>query len=102
MSPEPKEAESTPRIKVPVENVRATGGKATAGAKTGPGSRGRKGGGKGSKGGKGDPDKPDATKPKKARSAYNFYLLKRIAQVLLSHVPGTWYEVLSHVPGMRY
>ncbi|CBJ31005.1 conserved unknown protein [Ectocarpus siliculosus] len=53
------------------------------GPKTGPGSRGGKGG-KGAKvgaGAKGDADKHDPAKPKKARSAYNFYLLKRIAQL---------------------
>lgn len=53
------------------------------GPKTGPGSRGGKGG-KGAKvgaGAKGDADKHDQAKPKKARSAYNFYLLKRIAHV---------------------
>eukprot|EP00904_Undaria_pinnatifida_P001605 jgi/Undpi1/11445/HiC_scaffold_30.g13742.m1 len=79
-----KEVESAPTSRIkppPAESGRIIGGKPPGGGpKTGPGSRGGKGGGKGSRGAKGDPDKPDATKPKKARSAYNFYLLKRIAQ----------------------
>lgn len=69
-----------PRLRAGTEMSRAKGP-----PKTGPGSRGGKGS-KGGKGGgaaspKGDADKNDPAKPKKARSAYNFYLLKRIAQV---------------------
>lgn len=59
--------------------------------KTGPGSRGGRGskGGKGGTGAKGDADKNDPAKPKKARSAYNFYLLKRIAQVRVMAAAAT-------------
>lgn len=63
--------------------ARTSGGKINPSSKGGGGAKGGKGsrGGKGGAGGKGDGDKNDAPKPKKARSAYNFYLLKRIAQV---------------------
>ncbi|CAM9291849.1 unnamed protein product, partial [Hapterophycus canaliculatus] len=56
--------------------------RARGNTKAGAGGRGR--GNKAARGGggaKGEADKNDPAKPKKARSAYNFYLLKRIAQL---------------------
>ena len=71
-----------------------TGGARNSGlsAKSGAGSRAPKSAGKGGKGGKKnvvvvsmtpvklEPEKKKLVKPKKARSAYNFFLEKRIAQ----------------------
>lgn len=91
--PSPKstqDAESTHRLQAQKakESVKVVAANKGPAASKGGGGGGR-GGGKGSKvaaGAKGekgekDGDKEEALKPKKARSAYNFYLLKRIAQV---------------------
>jgi len=79
---------TSPRLRSGTEMSRAKGAPPKPG---GAGTRGGKGGkvvGGKAAAPKGEADKSDPAKPKKARSAYNFYLLKRIAQVRATSLVG--------------